>query len=214
MNKKIKIVLVDDHQIVIDGLKALLSDHEEIEIVGEANNGQEVIRNCLDLNPDLLLIDIGMPVMDGITTCAYIKKNHPEIKTLILTTFADRKNIRDMLKLDIDGYILKDSGKTVFIDAIRAVCNNEKYYDQRVVNNLMQGYSGKKDDEKQHTPLTKREKEIVRLIAQGMSTSEIAEELFLSQLTIETHRKNIYIKLGMNKIASLVRYAYENGLVD
>lgn len=210
----INIILVDDHQIVIDGLKALLSDQQDIQIIGEANNGKELIENSLDLNPDLILMDIGMPVMDGITACGKIKKTHPALKILILTTYADKKNIRDMLKLGVDGYMLKDSGKEIFIEAIHAIVNNETYYDKRVTDSIMHGYSIKKEENRPHTPLTKREKEIIRLIVEGMGTSEIGETLFLSKLTVETHRKNIYIKLGINKIASLVRYALEEGLVQ
>lgn len=210
----IKIILVDDHQIVIDGLKALLEDQKDLQIIGEANNGKELIDTCLGLSPDLILMDIGMPVMDGIEACRVIKETHPEIKTLILTTYADKKNIRDMLKLNIDGYLLKDSGKEIFIEAIHAIIDNNTYYDKRVTDVMMSSYSGKKEQYRPNIPLTMREKEIIRLIVEGMSTSEIGETLFLSALTVETHRKNIYIKLGINKIASLVRYALEEGLVE
>jgi DNA-binding NarL/FixJ family response regulator len=210
----IKILIADDHQIVIDGLKALLMDQKDFEIIGEVNNGQELIEACERLKPDLVLSDIGMPIMDGIAASRSLKAKDSTIKILVLTTYTVKKNIREMLKIGVDGYVLKDSGKDIFIEAIQTIIKGETYYDKRVTDIMMSGYSGKKTIPKGATPLTNREKEIIVLIVDGMSTSEIGAALFLSDLTIETHRKNIYTKLGINKIANLVRYALEEGLVN
>ncbi|MCJ8291040.1 MAG: response regulator transcription factor [Crocinitomicaceae bacterium] len=210
----IKIITADDHQIVLDGLKALLEDQSEFQVIGEAKNGKELIEACNKLNPDLILTDIGMPVMDGIEALRSIKKTHPELKTLVLTTYTDRRNIREMLKIDVDGYLLKDSGKAVFIEAINAIMTGEKYYDKRVTEIMMNSFSKSKKKPQSNTPLTKREKDIVRLISEGLDSQEISGILFISLLTVETHRKNIYTKLGINKIASLVRYALEEGLIE
>ena len=210
----IKIVIADDHQIIIDGLKSLLALEETIQIIGEANNGAVLLQSGLLANPDLILMDIGMPVMDGIEASRTIKKTHPAIKILVLTTYADQKSIKEMLKIGVDGYLLKDAGKDQFIEAIHAIMNGKTYFDSRVTAVVMNSLQPQKKVENSLTPLTPREKEIVKLIAEGKSTSEIAAMVHLSLLTVETHRKNIYTKLGMNKIASLVRYAIDEGLLE
>lgn len=209
----IKIAIADDHQIVIDGLVSLLSDQEDFKIVGTFNNGAQLIEKGISLQPDLILLDIGMPVMDGITASAAIKKTHPEIKLLILTTYTEKRNIRKMLNIGVDGYLLKDSGKEAFLFAIRSIMKGSPYFDPRVTA-IMMHQKKQQRTIRESTPLTKREKEIVKLVAEGLNTNEISQRLFLSELTVETHRKNIYIKLGVNNIASLVRYAIEENLLD
>ncbi|MES2556918.1 MAG: response regulator transcription factor [Bacteroidota bacterium] len=210
----IRLLIADDHQIIIDGLKALLENETFVTIVGEATNGKELIDTGLLLQPDFILMDIGMPEMDGIAAAQIIKKNHPTIKILVLTTYADQKTIREMLKIGVDGYVLKDSGKAIFIEAIQTIAAGNTYFDRRVTEVMMNSFQPRKKKPDTLTPLSPREKDIVRLIAEGKSTGEMAETLHLSLLTIETHRKNIYTKLGMNKVASLVRYALEEGLLD
>ncbi len=209
-----KICIADDHQIIIDGLIDMLKEEKQLQIIGTATNGQLLLDTLQQVQPDLILMDIGMPIMDGITASRAIKKIDPQIKILILTTYADSKTIKEMLKIGVDGYVLKDSGKSNFITAIYTIMKGENYYDTRVTEVMMHSYHPKKSSFKTPTPLTPREKEIICLIADGMNTNEIAETLFLSLLTVETHRKNIYTKLGFNKVASLVRYAIEEGLVD
>lgn len=209
-----KIVIADDHQIVIDGIKSLLEREIDLEIAGQALTGKELLETGLLCEPDLILMDIGMPVMDGITASREIRKTHPEIRILVLTTYADAKHIREMMKAGVNGYLLKDSGKDQFLEAIHTVMNGDKYFDQRVTEVIMDSLQPKKKSSTILTPLSPREKDIVRLIAKGDSTAEMAEKLHLSQLTIETHRKNIYTKLGMNKIASLVHYAINEGLLE
>lgn len=210
----IKVVIADDHQLIIDGIKSLLVNESTIQIVGEAKNGDELLRNGLLMNPDLILMDLGMPVMDGIEASRRIKKDHPSIKILVLTTYADQKSIKEMLRIGVDGYLLKDAGKDQFIEAIHTIMNEKPYFDPRVTAVVMNSLQPQKKQSSTLTPLTTREKEIVRLIAEGKSTHEIAASIHLSLLTVETHRKNIYTKLGVNKIASLVRYAISEGLLD
>lgn len=209
-----KIVIADDHQIVIDGIRSLLEQEIDLEIAGQALTGKELLETGLLCEPDLILMDIGMPVMDGITASKEIRKTHPEMRILVLTTYADAKHIREMMKVGVNGYLLKDSGKDQFLEAIHTVMNGEKYFDQQVTEVIMNSLQPPKKHSTILTPLSPREKEIVRLIAKGDSTMEMAEKLHLSQLTIETHRKNIYTKLGMNKIASLVHYAINEGLFE
>ncbi|CAM1373088.1 response regulator [Tenacibaculum xiamenense] len=209
----VNIAIADDHQIIIDGIKALLQNEKQYKIIAEASNGQELINEAIPLMPDLILMDIGMPIMDGISATRKIKKEHPGIKILILTTYADPKRIKEMLKIGVDGYILKDSGKDNFITAIQTIMQGKTYYDSRITEIMMDSFNKKKSIAKTPTPLTQREKEIIRLISEGMNTKQIANTLFLSLLTVETHRKNIYTKLGLNKVATLVRYAVEEGIV-
>ena len=210
----IRMVIADDHQIVIDGLKALLATEKTIEIVGESNNGADLIQYGLQTSPDLILMDIAMPVMDGIEAARILKKEYPAIKILVLTMYAEQKHIKDMLKIGVDGYILKDSGKEEFLNAIHALMEGETYFDKRVSPVIMNSFQPQKKPQNTYTPLTDREKEIVKLVAEGKSTAEIASLIHLSSLTVETHRKNIYTKLGMNKIAGLVKYAIEEGLIE
>ncbi|MBI3237256.1 MAG: response regulator transcription factor [Flavobacteriia bacterium] len=210
----IRIVITDDHQIVIDGLKALLATEKTIQIVGEATNGSDLIQNGIQTSPDLILMDIAMPVMDGIEAARILKKEYPAIKILVLTMYAEQKHIKDMLKIGVEGYILKDSGKEEFLTAIHTLMEGETYFDKRVSAVVMNSFQPQKKQQKTYTPLTNREKEIVKLVAEGKSTAEIASIIHLSSLTIETHRKNIYTKLGMNKIAGLVKYALEEGLIE
>lgn len=210
----IKIILVDDHKIVLDGLKALLSTADELEIIGEAQNGLILLHQLKTLEPDLILLDIGMPVMDGIEAATKVKKLYPNVKILILSTYADNLKIKKMLHIGVDGYILKDSDKGALLNAIKTVMfADQKYYDQRVTDVIMNSYQPKKTSN--YTPsLTKRELEITKLIAQGKTTKDISKELFLSPLTVDTHRKNIFSKLGINKVAQLVKYAIQEGLGD
>jgi len=210
----IRMVIADDHQIVIDGLKALLATEKTIEIVGESNNGADLIQYGLQTSPDLILMDIAMPVMDGIEAARILKKEYPAIKILVLTMYAEQKHIKDMLKIGVDGYILKDSAKEEFLNAIHALMEGETYFDKRVSTVIMNSFQPQKKPQNTYTPLTDREKEIVKLVAEGKSTAEIASLIHLSSLTVETHRKNIYTKLGMNKIAGLVKYAIEEGLIE
>ncbi len=209
-----KIIIADDHQIVIDGLKALFEEEKALQIIGEAANGLLLMKKIPSLQPDLVIMDIGMPVMDGIEASSIIKKKYPTIKILVLTTYADKYKIKKILKIGVDGYLLKDSGKSKLLEAIHTIMEGQTYYDKRVTEIMMNDHRAPKTKYQTAATLTKREKEVIKLIVEGMNTSEIAAALFLSSLTIETHRKNIFTKLGINKVASLVRYAIEEGLVD
>ena len=210
----IKILIADDHQLVIDGVKSMLAAESHLSLIGEALNGQALLDHANLAEADLVLLDIGMPVLSGLEASRALRKSHPDLKILVLTTYADHRTIKSVLKLGVHGYLLKDSGKADFLAAIAALMDDRTYYDARVTEVMMSSFQGKKSGASAATPLTEREKEIIRLIADGLSTTEIAEKLFLSALTVETHRKNIFTKLGVNKVATLVRYAVEAGLLD
>lgn len=209
----IKIVIADDHQIVIDGLKSLLEKEEHIKIVGEALNGVILLNRLPMLNPDVVLLDIGMPVMDGMEAATKIKDQFPAIKIVAVSAYTEVFKIKRMLKIGIDAYVLKDTGKRGLLEAIESVMKGGNYYDPRVKEILMDSFNSKKR-QTYAAPLTKREKEITGLIAEGYTTKEIADKLFVSPLTVDTHRKNIFSKLGIKKVAELVRYAVLEGLVD
>jgi DNA-binding NarL/FixJ family response regulator len=212
--KMIKIIIADDHKIVREGLKALLSSAGEIEIIEEAPNGLILLHQLKTIQPDLVLLDIGMPVMDGIEAASKIKTEFPKVKILVLTTYVEQSKIKKMLKIGVHGYVLKDSGKDALINAIRTVTAGQNYYDQRVTDVVMSSYQPKKVTSSGTIALTKREKEIAELIAKGKSTKEVSQELFISPLTVDTHRKNIFSKLGINKVTALVKYALKEGWID
>lgn len=209
-----KVIIADDHQLVIDGIISMLESAPSVVIIGHASNGKELIESELIGQADLVLMDVGMPVMNGLDASEKLRNTCPQLKILVLTTFADQRTIKKMLNVGVDGYLLKDSGKDSFLEAITKVMQGEKYYDQRVTEVMMDSLNKKSSKFNTPTPLTEREKEVIRLIAEGLSTNEIAERLFLSTLTVETHRKNISTKLGTKNVAMLVRYAIDEGLVD
>jgi DNA-binding NarL/FixJ family response regulator len=208
----IKLLIADDHQIVIDGLKALLRTVERVEVVGEANDGAQAVRKARALQPDLVLMDIEMPVVNGIEASARLKEQFPNIRILICTTHSDAYKIKKGLQAGVDGYLLKGSGREELLRAIDEIMRGNTYYDEKVVGVIMDNFNKKRSP--QPVELTKREKEIVQLIADGLNTKEIAQRLFLSPLTVETHRKNIFSKLGINKVAALIRYALKQGLIE
>lgn len=209
--KTIKIILTDDHQIVIDGLKAVLETAPDIQIIGAALNGKVLLQLLQTLTPDLILLDISMPIMDGLETAAKVKEQYPQVKILILTTHSSPNKIKQILKLGVEGYILKDTGRAGLLNAIHTIMQGQSYVDLRVTESLVQSYQ---PQQKPLGQLTKREKEITQLIAQGKSTKEVAQALFISPLTVETHRKNIFSKLGIHKTAELVKYAIREGLIN
>ncbi|WP_196894212.1 response regulator [Aureivirga marina] len=208
----IKVFLVDDHEIVLNGLKIMLKEEKKLSIIDIAFNGRELLEKLNEKKPDIVLMDITMPILDGIETSKILKKEFPKLKILILTTYTDEKTVKKMLKVGVDGYILKDSSRETILQAILKLMKGESYYDFRITQTVMNSFQQKKK-ENSEIDLTKREKEIVSLIANGKHTNEIAEKLFLSPLTVESHRKNIYLKLGINNIALLTRYAIERDLI-
>ncbi|MFK7783957.1 MAG: LuxR C-terminal-related transcriptional regulator [Crocinitomicaceae bacterium] len=210
----IRIVISDSRQIVIDGLKAILPENEGYLIIGEALDCTELEERCLISQPDLLISNVGSVSSEKLQTFKSIKKSRPKIKILVTTAKADHIIVRKLLKIGIDACLHKDSGKDLFRVAITTVMKDDYYFDDRLNDIIIKSYRVAKTTIQVNTPLSKREKEVICLIADGLSTAEIGKVLFLSELTVETHRRNIYVKLGINKIASLVRYALEEGLVD
>lgn len=207
----IRILIADDHTIFRQGLISLLENESNIHIIGEAQNGIEVINGVNTDTVDVILIDIEMPIKNGIDTTKEVKKTHPEVKILALTMHKNASFIKQMLKAGADGYILKDAGKTELLNAIDAVMNGKQYHSTLVTESIMKSLHQQKEKK---TPLTERELEIIQLISNELTVRQIAAKLHLSPLTIETHRKNIYLKLGVHNAAGLIKMALKKGWIE
>lgn len=208
-----RILIADDHRVFIDGIKALLKDVPGMEVVGDAENGEELIRQVDLLRPDLVLTDVQMPVKDGIEAAREIHKRFPAIRIIALTMLNESLYIRKMLEAGVSGYVIKTVDKDELIRVIHKVAAGEKHFGEEVTAQLLNNFTGAGSGESPAGVLTKREKEILVLIAQGLTDKEIAEKVFLSSLTIITHRKNILSKLGLKNKVELTRFAIENNLV-
>jgi len=211
---KIKVLLVDDHQLIIDGLKSLMKNTAEIMVTGEANNGREALRLLDILNVDVVLMDIDMPVMNGIDALKEIKKGKPAIKVIILSMHEESGMIKNLLAIGADGYLLKSTSQDELISAIKKVANGNKYFSTEVTLSLLNGSQGNSQTSKQPSEiLTSREEEILKLIAEGFSNKEIGTQLFISHRTVDTHRTNLMKKLNTSNIAGLISYAIKSGLI-
>jgi len=209
----IRILIADDHRVFIDGMKALLKDVPGLEVVGEAENGQKLIEQVEVHRPQLVLTDVQMPVMDGIEATREIHKRYPEIKIIVLTMMNESMFIKKMLEAGASGYILKTVDKDELIRVIHKVAAGEKHFSEEVTAQLLNNFSEKSAPGPADS-LTKREKEILALIAQGLTDKEIAEKVFLSALTVISHRKNILSKLGLKNKVELTRFAIEHKLLS
>lgn len=210
---KIKILLADDHPLVRSGLIKLLEPYKEFIIVGEAGDGEEAVAMTKKLEPDVVVIDLSMPKLSGVEATKLIRKNFPSTKVLVLTMHDNEEYVYQILKSGAGGYVLKSSGRDDLAAAIRAVANGERFFSPRVSEIMMEAYLRKADAREEFTmndgdiPLTKREKEILSYIADGLNNTQIAEKLFISARTVDTHRTNIMQKLDIHDAANLVRYA-------
>ena len=211
----INIGIVDDHKIVRDGVKVMVEDHPGFDIICEAENGKEAIEQCSNNNVDILIMDITMPVMDGIEATRVIKENHPDIKILALTMLSEDQHIRKMIKAGASGYILKNSGKQELIKAIESIIEGKHYFSndatQAILQELVTPDVNKVNDE-DDVHITDREREVLKLIVNEFTNQEIADKLFVSVRTIDAHRRNLLQKTGAKNTAGLVKYALKNKL--
>ena len=212
---KIKILIADDHQMILDGLHLLLSQEDGFEVIGEALNGEEVIHKVQHAEElDIVILDINMPKMDGIDVTKELKSTFPEIKILIVTMYNRKEFVKNLMETGVDGYILKNSGKDELIRAVKSLIKGEPYYGKEITKTIMKSYQKNKIfDSPQEIEISEREKDIIRLIADGLSTSEIGDKLFLSPHTINTHRKNILSKLNVKNSAGVIRFGIQTGIV-
>ena len=211
-SKVIQILIVDDHQMFLDGLKTLLSKEKNLNIAAEANNGKEALEILAKIPVDLVITDINMPVMSGTELTNQIKKVYPKIKVLVLTMYNDREIIHEIVMTEAEGYILKNSNKKELLNAINRIIDHGTYYSNEVISIMTENYVVKEKIRNRTQELSTREKEIIALICQELTSAEIAEKLFLSPLTVETHRRNILRKTNSKTIVGLIKFAIDNKL--
>jgi DNA-binding NarL/FixJ family response regulator len=206
----VKLILVDDHKVIRQSLSLLLSFVEGIEIVGQAENGIEAVKLTELLQPDLVLMDIKMPELDGVEAARAIRKKNKDVKIVFLTMMEDEKYIYNALDVDINGYLLKTMDGEVFIDAVKEIIHGGRFYDSSL-NKILDNKCQEKEEQQEY--LTEREKEIIKYVAHGQTSGQIAEKLFISVFTVQKHRKNVMKKLGIKGIAELVKYAIEKEII-
>ncbi len=207
----IKIFIADDHQLVVDGISSILEGHESIEVVGSALSGRDALEQINNLKVDVLLLDINMPGMDGIAVARELKEKESPVKVLILSMHNNPQFTKQLIEIGVLGCIIKNSGKREVIRAIETVYAGNRYYGADLSNTLFDSID-KSQKAVENAELTKREVEVLKLIAQEYNTKEIADKLFISTHTVETHRKNLLSKLGVKNSAGLARYAAKNHL--
>lgn len=218
MSGKYRILIVEDHTLLRAGLRALLSQDHDIEIVGEADNGRDAIRAVGALSPDLILMDLNMPGMNGIEAIAYIKRRYPDTQVLVLTIHKTDEYIHESLRAGANGYILKDASHDELRVAIRSVLNGKTYLSPDISSKVITGYlgTGSAKATVASSPwdtLTHREREVLKLVAEGHPNKYIADYLSLSVKTVEKHRSNLMKKLDLHNASTLTAYAIEKGLV-
>lgn len=210
---KIRVVLVDDHTILREGLRSLLALQEDIEVVGEASDGASALELIGRVKPDVAVMDVAMPGMDGLEATRRVKKDFPETRVLILTQHDNREYVFSLLQAGAVGYVLKKSGGAEVINAIRSAFAEGAFLPPSIAREVMDRFVQRPPEEGQPR-LTEREKEVLRLIAEGKTNKEIAEILYLSVKTVMAHRTNIMEKLDLHSRTELVKYAIRQGLVS
>ncbi len=210
---KIKILVVDDHAIMRDGIRALLDIHDDIEIVGEASEGKEAIERVRELAPDVVIMDIAMPGMDGLEATRRIVKKNPKVKVLVLTQYDNREYILSAIKAGTAGYVPKKALSSDLVSAIHAVYKGDSFLYPSAAATLMKDYL-RQAEEEPYDSLTDREREILKLIAEGHTSREIAEMLVISLKTVLGHRAKIMQKLDIHNRTTLIKYAMHKGLVS
>jgi two-component system response regulator NreC len=207
----IRVVLADDHQLVRQGLKALL-EREGFQVAGEASDGQEALRLVPNVCPDVAILDISMPILNGLDAARELKKSSPKTKTILLTQHDEDQYVTEALRAGVRGYVLKNQAATDLVHAIQQVCRGEIYLSPSISRTVVEAFLSK--TALPTDPLTSRERQILQLIGEGKSSKEIAALLGISIKTAESHRTRLMRKLDIHELASLVRYAIRRGLVQ
>ncbi len=212
----IRIVLADDHKIMREGLKALLEKQQDVEVIAEAETGLEAVRVAQKLKPDIVIMDIGMPGLNGIEATRQIVAEVPGVKVIALSMHSDKRFVIEMLKVGASGYLLKDSASEELTSCIRAVAANQPYLSPKITDVVLKDYLStlSKAEPSAFSVLTAREREVLQLIAEGKSTKQIAFALHVSVKTVETHRQQMMEKLNLRSIAELTKYAIREGLTS
>lgn len=214
MTSKIRVMIVDDHALVREGITALLRFYEDVEVIGEASDGLEAINKFDKLRPDIILMDIAMPGLGGLEATVEIKKRNPEIKVLVLSQYDDNEYVSRFLKAGVSGYILKRAVGNELISAIRAVAGGESYIHSSIASKVIDGYIGKTlEVNDPYELLTDREKQVLKLIAEGNTHKEVATILGISVKTAVAHQTNIGEKLEIHSKAELIKFAIQKGII-
>jgi DNA-binding NarL/FixJ family response regulator len=209
-----RIILIEDHAIVRQGLRLLLERQTDLAVVGEASDGIEGLALATRLNPDLVIVDIGLPGMNGIDVTKAVLGACPATKVLALSMHADRQTVRNMLIAGASGYLLKEVAYEELVEAIRQVCAGQTYLSRQVANLVVQDYVGRAEQEAPRAAtLSPREREVWALLVQGLSSAEIAERLVISVRTVESHRQHVMEKLDVHSMAELVKRALREGII-
>lgn len=212
---KIKVLIADDHLLFREGLVQLLLSSPDIEVVAQAKDGKDAIEKARQFTPEVILIDIGMPVMNGIEATRVIKQEMPDVKVIAVSMHSDKQYVSGILKAGADGYLLKNTTYQQLTEAIKSVHNGKKTLSDDIANVVISGYlqpssSGADDLEK----LSEREKKVLQLYAEGKTTREIAEQLFISIKTVGTHKQHIQKKLDLSSTTDMIKYALKKGLIS
>ena len=210
----IRVLIVDDHAILRDGIRSLLERQDGITVVAEASNGREALDRVAEFRPDIVLMDVAMPVMDGLEATRRLKETHPEVRVLILTQHDSQEYVAPLLQAGASGYVLKRSGGREVVTAIRQVYEEGAFLEPGVARHVLRDYAASQDEEVDGPSLTERERQVLELVVGGKSNKEIARALVISPKTVSVHRSNIMAKLGVHNTVELVRYVMENKLLD
>jgi len=206
--EKIKVFIADDHQLFRDGLKYIFSQTKEFEVCGEASNGKELVDTVEAANPHIILLDINMPVMDGLAAAREVLKKNPKQHILVLSIYDSEEYYNAFIDMGVKGFLLKDSSNQELITAIQKILKGDSYFSQQLLMKII-----KNKDEAEYVHLTAREKEVLQLICKGASNFEISEKLFISQRTVERHRANLLEKTKSSNSIKLVLFAIKNNIV-
>jgi two-component system, NarL family, response regulator NreC len=216
MNRPISILLADDHAILRDGIRALLNDETDLQVVGEADNGRQALEKARSLRPDIVIMDIGMPLLSGLEATRQIRRDVPDARVLILTMHQNEEYLAQVMAAGASGYVLKDVAGRELVAAIRQVAQGESFFSPSMARTLSSLYLRSLEAEKTHDPyedLTIREREVLQLVAEGFTNHQIAEMLSLSIKTIKTHRLHLMQKLDLHDRTELVKYAFQKGII-
>lgn len=210
-NEKIRILIADDHPMMIAGIRNVLQTRPDFEVVGQAVNGKETLEKIKLLSPGIAIIDINMPLMNGLEVAAVVRDEYPETKVVILSMYDDREYVTQFLDSGASAYVLKKNSPEELIEAIDAVLEGEAYFSTSIAESILRKHHAR--SQKSPSALSEREEEILILVAQGFRNKQIAEKLLISARTVSTHRDRIKQKLNLSTTADLIRYAYSTGLV-
>jgi len=213
----ISVIIIDDHAVVRDGLRLLIETQSDMKVVDEASNGRGAVRQALRTNPDIVVMDLAMPELNGIEATRQIRENCPTTKVIILSMHSSSEHIFQVLKAGANGYLLKESAGAEVINAIRSVHSGKRYLSEKIGDQMIDEYISHRGIVEPTSPLSKlssREREILQLVAEGKSSADIAQTLFISPKTVETYRSRLMQKLCINDLSSLIKFAIQHGITS